>query len=195
MGQRPIQHMKKLLLFVIFIFLSILSIPQQTDASEKFRGVSAILATSTQSAEPVIVDRRAELLRSFLEKYKSPLAENAADFIGQADTYNLDWKLVAAISGTESTFGHEEPTACYNSWGFGIYTNHMTCFADYKEGIKTVSQALRTNYINRLGTDDVYAIGHMYAASPTWAAHTTYFLNQITQFALEHDNATLPISL
>jgi len=139
-------------------------------------------------------DSRIRILREFLEKYNSPLVPFAGTFIEAADKYNLDWKLVAAISGVESTFGREIPTDSYNGWGWGIYGDNVIRFSSWNEGIETISEGLRDKYIDKWGAQDVYSIGRLYAASPTWAQRVEYFMNLIEQYQ-KSKLADLPISL
>jgi hypothetical protein len=129
-----------------------------------------------------------------LEKYNSPLVPYAGTFVETADKYNLDWKLVAAISGVESTFGREIPDASFNGWGWGIYGDNMIRFSSWNEGIETISQGLRTKYIDKWGAKDVYEIGRFYAASPTWAQRVEYFMNSIEEYR-NLSMANLSISL
>ncbi|MDO8618380.1 MAG: hypothetical protein Q7R49_00380, partial [Candidatus Daviesbacteria bacterium] len=66
------------------------------------------------------LDDKAEILSSYLSKHNSPLQYHSQDFIDAAKQYNLDWKLVPAIAGVESTFGKHIPGG-YNGWGWGVY--------------------------------------------------------------------------
>lgn len=128
-------------------------------------------------------DRRATRLRAFLTSHDSPLTAEAEHFIAEADRLNLDWKLVAAISGVESTFGKFVPTGSYNGWGWGIFTGTSDGihFKSWKDGITTVSAGLRQNYLDR-GAVTIEEIGRIYAASPRWAGNVRYFLAQIEDF-------------
>ena len=96
------------------------------------------------------------------------------DFIKTADEYNLDWKLVAAISGVESTFGKEIPNDSYNAWGWGVYGDNVIRFKSWTDGIETVSQGLRQRYMDQWGGKDIYQIGAMYASSPAWAGMLSF---------------------
>jgi len=107
----------------------------------------------------------------------------------------LDWKLVAAISGVESTFGQQIPYESFNGWGWGIYGDNVIRFSSWKQGIETVSQGLRTNYIDKWGARDVYEIGALYAASPTWAQRVDYFMGKISEFKDQKLAQSLSISL
>ena len=124
---------------------------------------------------------KAEILRGYLAKHNSPLQYNAQDFIDAANLYDLDWRLVAAISGTESTFGKFIPGG-YNGWGWGVYGTNAIYFSSWREAIFTISQGLRENYVNK-GYTEPYSMNRIYAASPNWAKSVTFFMNDIERFA------------
>jgi hypothetical protein len=151
---------------------------------------AALLKPATQEA----TDSRVRILREYLEKYNSPLVPYAGTFVEKADKYNLDWKLVAAISGVESTFGREIPYESFNGWGWGIYGDNMIRFSSWTQGIETISEGLRNKYINKWGAKDVYEIGKFYASSPTWAQRVEYFMNEIEKYQ-KLSLANLSISL
>lgn len=113
--------------------------------------------------------------------------------MAQADMYHIDWRLLVAISGVESTFGKAVP--CTNAWGYNIYGDNMRCFDSYPDAIRIISQDIRFKYMDTWNATDVYSIGHIYAASPTWAHRVTFFMNQIQAFSLRPENQPLPISL
>ena len=128
-------------------------------------------------------DERIDTLRAYLLKHNSPLTDEASHFITEADRFGLDWKLVAAIAGTESTFGKHVPAGSYNAWGWGIPTGAQSgiAFESWKQGITTVSKGLKDRYINR-GATSIEGIGRIYAASPRWPGNVRFFLNQIESF-------------
>lgn len=140
-------------------------------------------------------DNRALVLKKFLESNDSPLSSYSEKFVKEADKYNLDWKLVASISGVESTFGKYLPFNSYNAWGWGIYGDNVYYFKSYDDAIQTISKSLREDYINKWGAQDVYGIGRIYAASPTWANRVDYFMKKIDQFTLSNPSETLSLSL
>jgi hypothetical protein len=157
-------------------------------------GTAATLAFHV--ASDVTADTRATRLRLFLESYDSPLASEAETFVAEADKNNLDWKLVAAIAGVESTFGKEIPAGSYNGWGWGIFTGASdgVHFKNWADGIAQVSEGLRTNYINR-GADNIYDIGWMYAANGnSWGTHVRYFIDKLESFQ-PTEVAQLPVSI
>lgn len=127
------------------------------------------------------LDPKAKILAAYFAQFDSPLENHAQDFIDASNAYNLDWKLVAAIAGVESTFGKHIPGG-FNAWGWGVYGTQAIYFNSWRDGIFTVSKGLRENYLNK-GLNDPYAINRIYAASPTWGSHVTFFMAEIEKFA------------
>lgn len=184
--------MKNRILFILsFVVLSAFVFAPRIFAQNSSRS-SAILADSRALA---LSDNRVKILREFLESNNSPLAPFSFVFVENADTYNLDWRLVAAISGVESTFGQQIPQGSYNGWGWGIYGNNVIYFSSWKDGIQTVSKSLRERYMDRAGTDNVYAVGSSYAASSAWASHVEFYMNRISDFTILNPQDSLSISL
>lgn len=164
--------MKKYLT-ILLIFISLAITGQVFAAPVKINENQTQLATG---------DQRVAILRAYLQKYNSPLAPEAINFVEAADKYNIDWKFVAAIAGNESTFGKFTPApASHNAWGWGVYGTQAVYFKSWKDGIYTVSEGLRMHYYNK-GLTNTYSIARVYAASPTWAAHVSYFLADMTKF-------------
>lgn len=184
--------MKNRILFILsFVILSIFIFTPKVYAENSARP-SAILADARSVS---LSDNRVKILKEFLESYNSPLAPFALVFVETADIYNLDWRLVAAISGVESTFGQQVPQGSYNGWGWGVYGNNVTYFSSWEDGIQTVSKGLREKYMDRAGTDNIYVVGSSYAASPTWAVRVESFMNRISDFTLLNPQDSLSISL
>lgn len=145
------------------------------------------------SITPQKVDKRAEVLQAYLAKYNSPMQYQAQSFVEAADEYNLDWRLVPAIAGVESTFGKFIPGG-FNAWGWGVYGDQAIYFTSWRDGIFTVSAGLRQNYLDR-GLVDPYDINRVYAASPTWGSHVHYFLKDIEKFQAEYEKVNSPVSI
>lgn len=131
----------------------------------------------------LVRDERVDKLRAYLIAQNSPLTAEASHFVTEADRLGLNWKLVAAISGVESTFGKHTPPGSYNGWGWGIPTGAQSgiAFESWKQGITRVSEGLKYRYIDR-GALTIEQIGRIYAASPRWAGNVRFFLNQIEAF-------------
>ncbi len=147
-------------------------------ASEQEANAAATLAMHVPKT-----DERVTQLRDFLVFHDSPMAGEAGHFVAEADRLGMDWKLVAAIAGVESTFGKHIPGNSYNAWGWGVFTgtNSGVYFKDWKDGITQVSEGLRYHYIDK-GATTIEAMGRIYAASPVWSWKVRFFLDKIEQF-------------
>ena len=172
---------KKLTIFV-FLFLLLQLFHTQ---------VGADAVVKSQVAETEIVskklDRQAQVLQAYLAKFDSPLQYSAQDFVDAANMYKLDWKMLPAIAGVESTFGKQIPGG-FNAYGWGVYGTQAIYFDSWKDGIFTVAQGLRENYLNK-GLNDPYSINRIYAASPYWGGHVAYFMADLEKFANNFESA------
>lgn len=141
------------------------------------------------------VDPKTKILAAYLAKHNSPLQFHAQDFIEASNTYDLDWRLVTAISGVESTFGKVIPGG-YNGWGWGIYGSNRLYFKSWRDGIFTVSKGLREKYVDK-GLTTPYTMNRIYAASPAWGWKVTFFMDDIQNFAktYEVENADYNVTL
>jgi len=168
--------MKKLLLVAIILVATFL-INQPT-----FAKASTVkeAASSAEIVDKKNQDIRTKKLRNFLRFYNSPLAEYAEIMVKTADKYSLNWRLIPAISGVESTFGKAIPAGSFNAYG---WANGAYYFNSWEESIEIVTKSLRENYMNR-GADTVEKIAPIYAPpSKTWAWKVRYFMEKIENFA------------
>lgn len=172
--------MKQLTYLVLFALVFTIS-RTPVFASEKEAGATASLSGTFGQ---IVVDRRVTHLKNYLEAVDSPMASSAEQFINEADHFNLDWKLVAAISGVESYFGRHIPQNSYNAWGWAIFTGKSDGrhFDGWNDGITQVSEGLKNNYVNR-GRNTVWTMGPVYAADPSWAWKVNHFMEEIDAYA------------
>lgn len=167
--------MKKIFMFIALFFAISISSTPITYAAEKYAVPSAQLTPLRSTSEQL--DPRAKALKKVFEKYNSPLAEVAYAYVKYADVYNIDWKLLPAISGLESSYGIHLMPGSHNAYGWGggrIY------FDSWEEGIETISRSLRTRYYDR-GADTVETIGPIYAESTTWVPRVNFIMNQFEE--------------
>jgi hypothetical protein len=118
---------------------------------------------------------REMILSQFLSRYDSPLRREAAVFIKTADRYSLDWRLLPAIAGMESTFGKFLLEGSYNPFGWGggyIY------FASFEEAIETVGRQLFLRFPGRTAPED---IGPTYTPPNyvNWISGVSYFMREM----------------
>lgn len=94
-------------------------------------------------------DARPEIIRGYLEYYKSPLVPHAQFIVETADKYELDFRLITAIAQQESNLCKIIPPNTYNCWGWGIHSRGTLGFESFEQGIETVSKGLKEEYINK----------------------------------------------
>jgi hypothetical protein len=129
-------------------------------------------------------DYREYTLRKFLAKNNSPLTPYSSDFIRTADYYGIDWRMVPAISGVESTFGKRIPRNSYNAYG---WANGRYQFKSWPESIDLVSKTLKTKYIDK-GAVSINKIARIYAPpSNTWGRNVKFFVGKISPLPLSFD--------
>jgi hypothetical protein len=169
--------MKELIFAITIITLFITS---AASVSADF-GVAGSSAQIKAGREVPTNDYRVVALENFLNKYDSPLAPYAAYFIETADKYELDWRLVPAITGVESTFGKRIPYNSYNAYG---WANGAYSFESWNESINVVTKTLREKYIDK-GATTINEISRIYAPpSSTWAGKVKFFMKKIDPLPL-----------
>ncbi len=150
---------------------------------------NAGLATGTGEAElrgirPKIslVDARAANLQRYLRRLNSPLYDHAELIVQVSDEYNLDYRLLVAIAGQESTFGRYIPENSYNAWGWGIYGDQVLRFDSWEEGIRTVAAGLKKNYVDRglITPGDIMKV-YTPSSNGSWANAIRHFFQRIEE--------------
>ena len=109
------------------------------------------------------VDPKVENLKRFFAKYRSPLYDYSRFIVDISRTYGLDYRLLPAIAGTESTFCKFTPIDSHNCWGWGIYGSTVTRFPNYKLAIQEVARGL---YGDRYRDKSIEGIAEIYTARP-----------------------------
>jgi len=165
--------MKKLILLALLI-LTAVNVPAKANAVQVARPSAQLTVIPTKKPE-MVYDARVNALKNIFKKYNSPLTDVAAAYVKYADINGVDWRLLPAISGVESTFGLALPKNSYNAYGWG---NGTVYFNSWEDGISIIDQALKEKYMSH-GATDVWSIGPIYAASPTWSARVNNFMNEI----------------
>lgn len=142
---------------------------------------AAIRSTEVENYEE---DYRVLKLKAFLGEYNSPLAKHSTTFIYFSDVYNLDWRVLPAITGVESTFGKNIPVQSYNAYG---WANGKYKFSSWDASIYKVSKAMKEKYFDQ-GLNTTRKISRVYAPpSNSWAWKVDYFVEKIDPISLEFD--------
>lgn len=148
---------------------------------ELVKEASASLNLKSNAQE---ADYRVLKLKDFLAKFNSPLKDYAWEFVFYADVNGLDWRLIPAITGVESTFGKKIPKNSYNAYG---WANGNYKFTSWENSIAEVSITLRTKYIDR-GAPTLSKIARRYAPpSQTWGTRVKYFIGKIDSLPVTFD--------
>jgi hypothetical protein len=171
------KFMKKFILILISVLIFLfMAEPVSADMSV----VTGSAIFKQESIEKT--DYRSEKLRKFLEEYDSELSPYARQFVKYADEYGLDWRLLPAIAGIESTFGKQMIDGTYNAYGWagGKYR-----FASWEDSIATISKSLKDDYLEK-GAVTLFQIAHRYCPpSTTWRYKVVYFMNKIDPIPLD----------
>jgi hypothetical protein len=172
--------MNKLIIYSLFI-TALMSLSVSTIGAQTLSDSSATLKNG---GGDIGFDYRVENLRNFLKKYDSPLASFAEDFVTYADINGLDYRLVPAISGVESTFGKHIPSNSYNAYG---WANGEYSFTSWQDSIAHVSETLKNSYIDK-GAPTIAKIAKRYAPpSTTWGNGVKFFIGKIDTLPLNFD--------
>lgn len=172
--------MRKVIIFLVSLIVLVVLCTRGVFAQNVAGSSAAIYSNINGSA----FDYRVRNLRKFLLKHNSPLASYAEEFVIYADEYGLDYRLVPAITGVESTFGKHIPQGSYNAYG---WANGDYKFASWEDSIKHVSKTLKSKYIDR-GVDSIYEIARVYAPpSTTWGRNVSFFVKKIDTLPVDFD--------
>ena len=145
------------------------------------------LSTSVEIEENIIVKNvvinqtpkyipdahKVENIRRYLAGRHALLADYAEEFVKAADHYNIDYRIIAAISVIESGGGKHNFRA-YNAWGWG-----KKSFENWTEGIWTVSASISRYYSRGLNTPALIATYYCPPSATNWANKVTYVMNEI----------------
>lgn len=187
-------HWKKWLIayaiFIVFIAGLIRIQEKFTERIDKTftQESTKIISPLPKNPEKLIIikeDKRISKLRLFLNQKSSPLADYAKEIVEASDAQGVDWTLITAIAGKESSFGKQIKEDSYNAWGLMAWNKtgkrFIRSFSSWKEGISFEAKLLSENY--RLNANR--AIGIKYCpkeeCSDTWAEDVSSFSTQVLQ--------------
>lgn len=167
--------MKKLIIILaVVIFMSLGSVGK-VNAQE-------MASSANPSKEPSVEikkDERVGKLENFFAKQKSPLQNYAEALVKTADKYDIDYRLLPAISGVESTFAKFYIYGTFNAYGWagGLYK-----FTSWENSFEVVLSSLRKNYFDK-GASTIESIARIYCPpnSANWAKNVQYFEDKISQ--------------
>jgi len=147
----------------------------QNFGAQVYASLPATMASVEGSAQ--ISDARTQIVSQYLERYNSPLAAHASQLVAAADKYGLDFRLTTAIAQQESNLCKKIPAQSYNCWGWGIHSEGTLMFDSFEQGIETVSEGLREEYVDK-GYISIADIMSKYTplSNGSWAEGVTTFM-------------------
>lgn len=158
--------------------------PHKVVASETTPGVQVF--ASLPSSFPAIgltaevSDARVEIVRQYLEYYKSPMVMHAADLVAASDHYKIDFRWLPAIAQQESNVCKIIPEGTYNCWGWGIHSAGTLGFNSYVEGAWTVAKGLKEEYIDKgYTTPELVMSKYTPSSKGSWAAGVNQFMSEM----------------
>lgn len=158
-------------------FIIVVATVQTTQAKEK--NIIEYKPLIVHSVSSVKVER-AQNLENFFIKYKSPLVGTGTALVSIADEYEIDYRLIPAIAGMESTLCKRIPHESNNCWGWGVYGDNVIRFESFEDGAEKVAKGLKENYIGR-GLDTPEKIAPVYTPpnSGNWKVGVRFFMTEI----------------
>lgn len=121
-------------------------------------------------------DSRVEKVCTFLADVNSPLTQYCGFIVSEADTYNIDYRLLGAIAMQETTACEKEIPGTYNCWGYGIYGKNVTGFNSYEDAIDTITRYFAKK--KSIGVTTLEQIGAIYNPQNknNWQANVASFM-------------------
>jgi hypothetical protein len=151
---------------------------KNTSGVRVFASLPAVIPSLSGFAEGG--DARPEILKQYLDAYHSPLVPFAETIVAEADKNGLDFRLITAIAQQESNLCKIIPPQSYNCWGWGIHSKGSLGFSSFEEGIQTVSQGLKEEYIDK-GYESIEDIMSKYTplSQGSWAFGVNKFMAEM----------------
>jgi len=136
--------------------------------------------SETPKPTPKPKDTRSEEIKTYLQKYKSPMAGYAQVFVKQADKYKVDPKLLVALAIVESS-GGKNSCAKYNAFSIMQWNKgKRSCrvFKSYEESIAYTAWLM--GEYKKGGHVTVKSIGtHYNPGSSKWVKDVTLVMSRI----------------
>ena len=132
------------------------------------------------SSTVVASDARPEIIRKYLEKYKSPLVPYSDLIFELSQTYGFDYRWIVAIAQQESNLCKKIPEESYNCWGYGIHKNGTLRFENYEIALKSFAEYLDRVYFKKgLNTPELIMKKYCPSSNGSWAFGVNQFMNEM----------------
>jgi len=160
-------------------FGSIPQYPRTITAPLVFASLPAITSQIQTSFQTD--DARIEIIRQYLDRYKSPLRPYAKLIVQLSDKYNFDYRWLVAIAQQESSLCKRIPPDSYNCWGWGIYGDKVTKFNNYQDALISIAPQFKEIFLQDAHLKDPYEVMQTYTppSDGSWAEGVLYFFKQL----------------
>lgn len=121
-----------------------------------------------------------ELIRRYLERYKSPLLPYSDLIYQVSKTYGFKPYWILAIGQQESNLCKKIPENSYNCWGYGIHSKGTLRFDSYETAITSFAGYLKEQYFDK-GRDTPELIMQKYCphSDGSWAEAVSHIIGEI----------------
>jgi hypothetical protein len=129
-------------------------------------------ASVTPDGLATVNDERHAKLETFFQSFRCPAPHHVEEYVGAADNYAIDYRLLPAISVLESTCGIYQ--RANNRWG---WASARKGFASFRAGLEYIAHQLADGryYKNKTLEEKV----HMYNPRPQYARQLESLMRQI----------------
>jgi hypothetical protein len=138
---------------------------------------SQSLKEVNEDIESIKVDRnKVKRVERYLATRSAPLASYSEYMVKISQKYNLDYRLIPAISIVESN-GGKYAYRPYNAWGWGGAKGYS--FTSWEQSISTVAVGLSKYYSSGLVTPQLIAPRYNPHTPNQWAGKVSYIMSQM----------------
>ncbi|MFA5828187.1 MAG: hypothetical protein WC841_02410 [Candidatus Shapirobacteria bacterium] len=133
-----------------------------------------------RNGEFEVADARPLIVRRYLEKYKSPLADYAELICELSDTYGFEYYWIPAIAQQESNLCKKIPEGSFNCWGYGIHSKGTLRFESYDLALRSYAEYLNRVYFEKgLNTAELIMKKYCPYSDGSWARGVNQFIRQM----------------
>ncbi len=147
-------------------------------------------ANTVADSSFTIVDKRPERLEAFFQSFGCPAPHHVKEYLGTADSFDIDYRLLPAISVLESTCGVHQ--RLNNRWG---WDSARKGFASFRAGLEYIAHQLTEGRYFKGKTLEEKV--HMYNPKPEYSLLIKKLMRKIDDkmiVPVQDAAATLPYS-
>ena len=125
-------------------------------------------------------DARPEIIKRYLEKYKSPLVPYSDLIYQVSKDYGFEYYWIVAIAQQESNLCKKAPEDSYNCWGYGIHKRGTLKFENYELAIRSYAEYLKREYFDKgLTTPEEIMSKYCPRSNGSWAHGVQQFIDEM----------------